>query len=251
MQNIHLSTKNVSVFYGDRPVINNISLEITPGKTTIVLGSSGSGKSMLLKTLAGLVPASRGRVLINNKDIFFLSEKEKLAFRKKSSFAFQDAALWANRTVAKNVEFPLQVHYPRMYLKYKRQKVKEYLEMTGYRDSLDYLPSQLSTGEQKMVSFARALVTNPDFLFLDNPLVGIDATAGARIMEIIKKLRKEGKTLLACFGDPDIIAVVADELIIMHQGTVLLQGTLEKVQQSGDPLVRKLLTLSPDQTRAD
>lgn len=247
---MQLSMQNVSVFYGPRPVIDDVSLDITPGRTTVVLGSSGSGKSMFLKTIAGLVPPSRGMVLLNGKNIFSFSEKEELEFRRRSSFVFQDAALWANRTVAQNVRFPLEVHYPVMSDQQKQQKVERYLERVGYQDSIDYRPSQISAGEQKMVSFARALITDPDLLFLDTPLVGIDSTAAGYIEDIIKKLRGDGKTILAGLTDPELISLIADELVIVHKGTVLIHGPFNEVRISENPLVQKILSLILDQAAA-
>jgi phospholipid/cholesterol/gamma-HCH transport system ATP-binding protein len=250
MDQMELSMQNVSVFYGPRPVIDDVSLDISPGRTTIVLGSSGSGKSIFLKTIAGLVPPSRGMVMLNGKNIFSLSEKEELEFRRRSSFVFQDAALWANRTVAQNVRFPLEVHYPVMSDQQKQQKVERYLERVGYQDSIDYRPSQISAGEQKMVSFARALITDPDLLFLDTPLVGIDSTAAGYIEEIIKKLRGDGKTILAGLTDPELISLIADELIIIHKGAVLIHGPFNEVRRSDNPLVQKILSLILDQAAA-
>jgi len=250
MEQIQLSMQNVSVFYGPRPVIDDVSLDIKPGSTTVVLGSSGSGKSMLLKTLAGLVPPNRGTVMLNGKNIFALSEKEELEFRRRSSFVFQDAALWANRTVAQNVRFPLEVHYPVMSHQQKQQKVERYLEKVGYQDSIDYRPSQLSSGEEKMVSFARALITDPDLLFLDTPLVGIDSTAAGYIEEIIKKLRSDGKTIIAGLTDPELISLIADELVIVHKGAVLIHGPFSEVRRSENPLIQKILSLILDQAAA-
>ena len=250
MNSVNLSMQNVSVFYGPRPVIDDVSLSITPGRITVALGSSGSGKSMLLKTLAGLVPSNRGTVLLNGKNIFSLSEKEELEFRRKSSFVFQDAALWANRTVSQNVTFPLEVHFPEMPAGERQKKAERYLERVGYQDSLDYRPSQLSAGEQKMVSFARALITDPQFLFLDNPLVGIDSSAAGNIVDIIKRLRTEGRTILASFTDPELISLIADELIIVHKGAVLAQGPFAAVRRSEDPLIQQILALILDQAAA-
>jgi len=250
MDSVQLSLENVSVYYGPRAVIDNVSLSVRPGKTTVVLGSSGSGKSMLLKTVAGLVPSNRGRVVLNGTDIFSLSEAEELEFRRRSSFVFQDDALWANRTVAQNVHFPLEVHYPAMTFEQRQEKVEKYLERTGYQDSLDYRPSQISAGERKMVSFARALITDPDFLFLDTPLLGIDSTTASYIIDTIKRLSADGKTILACLTDPELISLIADELIIVHKGSVLIHGPFNEVRRSEDPLVRKILSLILDQAAA-
>jgi len=247
MDQIQLAMEHVSLYYGLRPVLKDVNLTISPHKTTVVLGPSGSGKSMLLKTLAGLFPVNHGAVRLNGGNILSLSEKEEREFRSKCSFVFQDAALWENRSVKQNVHFPLEVHYPDLSYEQRQKKVENCLEQVGYWDSMDYRPSQLSAGERKMVSFARALIINPDFLFLDDPLVGIDSSAAGKIIDIIKRSRHSGKTIVACFSDPELISMIADELIIVNKGSVLIHDTFDAVRRSKDPLIRNILSLVLDQ----
>lgn len=234
---------HVNFFYGERPVINDVSLVVSPGITSVVVGASGSGKSVLLKVMAGLLPPHKGTVEVNHKNIFSFSEQEELAFRKKSSFVFQDGALWANRSVMQNVEFPLRVHFPELSSKEIRNKVEKTLSAVGYQDSLDYRPDQLSAGEQKMVSLARALITEPEMLFLDTPLVGIDSNAVEAIKQIINELRSKGRTIIAGFSDPELISMIADDLIVVHKGRVIAHGPFDEVKRSDDPAVQKILSM--------
>src|SRR6056297_1584935 len=111
---LQISMENVTVFYGDRPVLDDINLDVTPGKTTVIIGASGSGKSILLKVLAGLLPPNRGTVKKDGKSLSQLSDNEEIVFRRRSGFVFQDGALWANRSIEQNVRFPLEVHFPDM-----------------------------------------------------------------------------------------------------------------------------------------
>src|SRR6056297_1814951 len=204
---MELSLNGVSFFYGRRAVVDNASITITPDKTTVIIGPSGSGKSILLKTIAGLLPPHRGTVRLDGKNIFTFSESEEFDFRRRSSFVFQDGALWANRSVLENVRFPLEVHFPKMALEEMEKKVHYYLEKVGYEDNIHYRPSQISSGEQKMVSLARALITEPELLFLDTPLVGIDSNSEETIKQIIKDIRTKGRTIVAGFHDPELISI--------------------------------------------
>lgn len=247
---MELLMEGASFFYGNRAVIDNADLSITPGRTTVIIGPSGSGKSILLKTLAGLLPLNRGKVLLDGKNIFSFSEAEELEFRRRSSFVFQDAALWANRSVLDNVQFPLELHFPEMSGEDIRKKVLSILEKVGYQDSIDYRPDQLSSGEQKMVSLARGLITEPEMLFLDTPLVGIDSNSAEPIKRIIKEIRSQKRTIIASFLDPELISMIADDLVVIHQGRVLIHGPFDQVKRSEDPIVQKILTMILEEVTA-
>lgn len=247
---LQISLEKVSIFYGERPVLDDISIHIPPRRTTVVIGASGSGKSILLKVMAGLLPPNRGTVRKDGKSMLLLSEKEEIDFRRRAGFVFQDSALWANRTIEQNVRFPLEVHYPEMSPSEMQARVEAYLRNVGYEDRLDYRPSQISSGEQKMVSFARALITDPEFLFLDTPMVGLDSSSAKLIQEIIKKLHKQNRTIVGGFIDPELISVIADELIILYKGRIAAHGPFEQVKQSSDPVVQKVLEIVLEQAAA-
>jgi len=247
---MELSLEGASFFYGRRAVIDNTDLTISPHRTTIIIGASGSGKSILLKTIAGLLPLHRGKVRLDGKNIYTFSEAEELEFRRRSSFVFQDGALWANRSVLENVSFPLEVHFPKMSREEIKNKVEFYLEKVGYQDSLTYRPDQISSGEQKMVSLARALITEPELLFLDTPLIGIDSNSAEPIKQIIKEIRAEKRTIIASFLDPELISMIADDLVVIHQGRVLTHGPFDQVKHSDDPAVRKILTMILEEVTA-
>jgi len=243
MNPLHISMEEVSVLFGDRPVLDKVNLQISPGKTTVIIGASGSGKSILLKVMAGLIPPTHGAVKRDGKSLFILSEKEEIEFRRRTGFVFQDGALWANRTIEQNVRFPLEVHFPEMSQEKMQQRVEDYLHEVGYEDRLDYRPSQISAGEQKMVSFARAMITDPEFLFLDTPLVGIDSSSALAIQKIIKKLNKQGRTMVGGFIDAELISIIADNLIILNKGSIAAHGTFAEVRQSSNPVVQRVLEI--------
>lgn len=130
------------------------------------------------------------------------------------------------------------------------RRVETYLHEVGYEDRLDYRPSQISAGEQKMVSFARALITDPEFLFLDTPLVGIDTSSAKSIQNIIKKLHRQKRTIVGGFIDAKLISMIADELIILHKGRIAAHGPFAEVKQSSNPLVQKVLEIVLKQAAA-
>ena len=247
---LQISMEHVTILYGERPVLDDVNLQIPPGRTTVVIGASGSGKSILLKVMAGLLPPNRGTVRKNGKSLMQLTEKEEIEFRRRSGFVFQDSALWANRTIEQNVRFPLEVHFPEMSPIEMKRRVESYLREVGYEDRRDFRPSQISSGEQKMVSFARALITDPEFLFLDTPMVGIDTSSAKPIQAIIKKLHKQSRTIVAGFIDAELISMIADELIILYKGRIAAHGPFEQVKQSSDPVVQKVLEIVLEQAAA-
>lgn len=241
MKNIAISLDHISIDIGGTRILSDISLDFQPGKTTVLLGSSGSGKSMLLKVAAGLLPPTDGKVTANGESLGHFSESREKEFRRNSGFVFQDGALWANRTVYQNVEFPMEVHYPQTDKAARQKKVEEQLQQVGYQDDINYRPSQLSTGEQKMVSLARSLVTEPELLFLDNPFVSLDSGSAEAMMEIIKKLHKQGKTLIGSFASPELISLIADDLVVLHKGEILVSGGFREVRNTGDPKAKVVL----------
>ena len=242
MKNISISLDHVSVDVGGKRILSDIDLEFSPHRTTVLLGASGSGKSILLKVAAGLHPPTEGTIWVDGLNLGTLTEAQESEFRRNSGFVFQDAALWANRSVFQNVQFPLEVHYPSMQPKIQREKVETQLRRVGYQDSLDYRPSQISTGEQKMVSLARALVTEPELLFLDDPLVSLDSNSAESMMELIKQLHRKQTTLIGSFASAELISLIADDLVVLHRGKVLIAGPFREVRNTDDPTARTIMT---------
>jgi phospholipid/cholesterol/gamma-HCH transport system ATP-binding protein len=250
MQTEEIVLENVAQILGNRMVLEGVNLRLPSGRTTAILGPAGSGKSTLLKTIAAIVPPSSGRISIWGRDLNRMNEEEEALFRRRSSFVFQDAALWANRTVAENIIFPLRVHFPHMEQERMEARLRRYVKMVGYRDRLDYRPSQLSMGEQKLVSLARALITEPELLFLDNPLTGLDGNAADNMAEVIRNLHTGGKTLIGCFSDPVLVSAIADDLVILDGGRIIAHGPFREVRTSPDPAVRRSLSAVVEEATA-
>ena len=159
--------KNVTFTSRKFEVVNNVSLKIENGTVTEFHGPSGGGKSTLLKMLAGIIIPVEGNVFYKSKDINLMSRQEDLVFRKECSFVFQDSALWANQTIMQNVLLPVQIHFPKIKKDEQVERVKKICEIVEYDKDMNLRHADLSAGEQKKIAFARALVCEPNVLFLD------------------------------------------------------------------------------------
>ncbi|MCQ2575136.1 MAG: ATP-binding cassette domain-containing protein [Treponema sp.] len=205
---------------GEHPVLNNINLSIEEGTITAFLGKPGGGKSTALKVLAGLLIPSSGEILFAGKDIHKMSSRETLFMRKKSAFMFQDSALWANQDIFHNLELPLQVHYPQMSAKERAEKIAEMMSLVGYEKPGTLRPASLSIGEQKRIGFARALIHDPEVLFLDEPTESIDIKTIRLFNSIIKKFLAQGRTLIYVSHDKDFIKRFNGDKYFFDQGMI-------------------------------
>ena len=234
--------ENVSAVRGDVEILSDINIQFVSAETTVIMGPSGCGKSTLLKLAAGLIPPEEGKVFIEGKDVLRIPEKELVALRKSHGFVFQDSALWANKTVAQNLSLPLMSHFRHFSEEEVRRRIRKTLEITGYKDSENLRPAQLSAGEQKMVSLARAIVTEPKLVFLDDPTIAVDHEGVDKILKIIRELKEERRTLIISTHDPMLTSMVADNLAIMKSGRIIEHGTFKEVVGSGKREVIRILS---------
>ena len=160
--------KNTSFYDGQVSVVNDVSLSIEKGSITAFLGEPGGGKSSVLKLISGIIVPTRGKVFYEGKNISNMSSKENLAFRKKMAFMFQNSALWANQSLYQNLELPLKLHFPKMPPEQLDERIKDVAKLVDFSKPLSLRPAALSTGEQKRIAFARALICEPEILFLMN-----------------------------------------------------------------------------------
>jgi phospholipid/cholesterol/gamma-HCH transport system ATP-binding protein len=223
-------------------VLTDISLPFQKGKSTVIIGPSGCGKSILLKTAAGLTIPDLGRILVDGRNILRLSARALKRFRRENGFVFQDAALWANLTIFENLALPLRFHFPELSKDQVARRVEALLEKTGLRDEAASRPERLSIGEQKMVSFLRALVTRPSLIFLDEPTLSIDRRVARIIYDMIRELKTAGCTLITVTHDPDLTSWLADYLVVLNQGKIVKYGPFDEVKSSPDPMVQSILT---------
>jgi phospholipid/cholesterol/gamma-HCH transport system ATP-binding protein len=220
---------DVHVYFGDYEILSGLSVAFPEGESTCIIGKAGSGKSTLLKTAAGLVVPDRGRVLYRGRDLARMNRAEELSFRKESSFAFQDAALWANQTIYNNLDLPLALHEPNLPKAESDRRIVEVARRAGYSEGLGFRPSDLSAGEQKLISLARALILDPGLLFMDEPTASLDEDSVDSLIRILVELKAAGKTLIVVTHDARLIARIADRLCVVAAGKVAGIGPAEQV----------------------
>ena len=177
-------------------VVNHASFEVEEGSVTEFHGPSGGGKSTLMKLVAGILVPSSGKVCYNSQDIQQMTRQQNLQFRKDCAFVFQDSALWANQTIAQNMQLPLQIHFPEMHTEERMEKVKAACGRVGYDRDLNFRPADLSAGEQKKIALARALISEPKTLFLDECTASLDDKSVRVVSQILHEYISEGNTIM-------------------------------------------------------
>lgn len=215
-----LELQNVTFTDNGQQVIKGISHSIEPGTVTGFLGKPGSGKSTALKLMAGLINPTSGRLLFEGKNINSMKRKETLEFRRRTAFMFQDSALWANQDIYHNLELPLLTHFPEMSPADRKAKIQEMVNLVEYTRPLTNRPAGLSIGEQKKISFARALICNPEVLFLDEPTESLDEKTVELILGILKTFIEEKKTLIYVSHDNVLINSMVSDKIYFADGEI-------------------------------
>lgn len=224
LKNVHFTSQNKSV-------ITNLNCTIKEGLSYSFVGSSGSGKSTALKLTAGLIVPTRGKVLFKEQDVSNMTRKQNLDFRKQTSFVFQDSALWANQNIQQILELPLKIHFPTMALKERIALIQHTLAEIGYKKDLHIRPAALSTGEQKLIAFARALIINPKIIFLDEWTESLDDKAARKLVSIIKQKKQEGCTIIFVSHTIAIIHEIAEILFIIDDGYLSQTISIEEFKK--------------------
>jgi phospholipid/cholesterol/gamma-HCH transport system ATP-binding protein len=227
--------------FGKRTVLNGIDLTIACGETVVVLGRSGTGKSVLLKLIVGLQKPDSGSIRILGQEIAGLEMDQLNTVRKRIGFLFQQAALYDSLTVGENVEFPLRRH-TQLSSAERKKRVRELLASVGMDGEQTKMPSDLSGGMQKRAGLARALALDPDILLFDEPTSGLDPITSAEVIQLIVKLREE-RSLTSIVVTHDIQGArhFADRVVLLKEGDVVVDGTFDQLSKSRDPFVVKFL----------
>jgi ABC-type lipoprotein export system ATPase subunit len=228
-----LSLRHVSFIGKNMRIIHDVSLDFEPGATTALVGASGSGKSTLLKLCAGLLIPTEGEVCYKGKDIGFMNRQQALEFRRESAFVFQDSALWSNQSLYQNLELPLRIHRPELSMKERDRRINEVAAEVGYRRDLSVRPAELSTGEQKLIGFARAVICDPGLIFLDEWTESLDDSAANRLIALVKK-RQPDHTIVFVSHNLGIIKSLAHVIIMVAGGSAYLKLTAEQMRKDSD-----------------
>ncbi len=223
-------------------VLNGVSLDVNSGENFIVFGQSGTGKSVLLKCIVGLLQPDSGDILVEGKSIINLPQKELSEFRKSLGFLFQGAALYDSMSVRENLEFPLKRNFNFTQDEID-QKVISTLEMVGLEDSVDKMPSELSGGMRKRIGLARSIITEPKIMLYDEPTTGLDPITSKEISVLILELQKKLKmTSIVVTHDLLCAEIIADRAIILHNGNIIKEGTIDELTSSDDKLLRNFFS---------
>jgi phospholipid/cholesterol/gamma-HCH transport system ATP-binding protein len=234
-----IEISNLRKGFGEQEVLKNVSLQLFNGENLVVLGKSGSGKSVLIKCIVRLLKADDGSITVLGENISSLSSDSLGELRKKIGFLFQSGALYDSMTVKQNLEFPLRRIRKNLTQKETDEKVKEALEQVGLSDAMDKMPSQLSGGMRKRISLARTIVVDPMIMLYDEPTTGLDPATSDEISSLINKVQKKYKTSsIIITHDIECARATANRVIMLHDGEVYQEGKLEKFEKSTDALIK-------------
>ena len=226
----------------DYVILDRVSVSFAKGASTVIMGPSGCGKSTLLKVAAGICVPDSGEVLVEGRSLTRLSDARLQEFRRSSGFMFQDAALWANKTIFENLALPLQLHRQELSPGELRARVLGSLARVGLEASAELRPAQMSMGENKIVSFLRALILEPALLFLDEPTPSIDHAALEKMMYMIREMKQRGCTIISVTHDAHLASMLANDLVVLKQGRVLAAADIASVRRSRDREVIEILS---------
>jgi phospholipid/cholesterol/gamma-HCH transport system ATP-binding protein len=229
---IIIELKDVHKSFNSKYVHSGVTLAVRRGENMTILGGSGSGKSVLLKEITGLVKVDKGEVLIEGENIIPMSEEELIHVRKKIGMLFQGAALFDSLTVAENIAYPIREHF-----RYDEDKIKEVvaenLELVGLPGIEDKLPSDLSGGMKKRVGLARALAMNPKILLYDEPTTGLDPPNISRINHLIRHMQQRfSVTGIVITHDVASAFKVSDRIAFLYKGKIIFVGTVDEAKNT-------------------
>lgn len=238
--------RHLSFGYGDRLILDNVSLTIPRGKVTALMGASGGGKTTVLRLIGGQVKAEKGQMLFDGQDITPMTQPELYTARRRMGMLFQFGALFADLNVFENVAFPLREHtdLPEALI---RDVVLMKLNAVGLRGARDLLPSDLSGGMARRVALARAIALDPELVMYDEPFAGLDPISLGTSARLIRELNDAmGLTSIFVSHDLEQTFAIADQVIILANGKIATQGTPDEVRHSTDPLVHQYVHALPD-----
>jgi phospholipid/cholesterol/gamma-HCH transport system ATP-binding protein len=232
---------NIWKSFGEKQVHNGVDLTVNDRETTVILGKSGGGKSVLLKMIIGLIKPDSGSILVDGKEVTAMSFKQLQRLRFKFGFLFQGAALFDSMTVGENIELALRRHsdYTETDI---HEKMRYALQLVNLENVEHLMPSSLSGGMKKRVGLARAIALTPKYMLYDEPTTGLDVETADGINLLINELKRElGVTSIVVTHDVHSAFVVGDRFGIFEQGRFIARGTKEEIRNSGDENVRKYI----------
>ncbi len=237
-----IRVENLSISFGEQQVLKNLSLYLRKGENLIVLGKSGSGKSVLIKCITRLLQPDSGTISVLGKNVNHVSNKELGELRKKIGFLFQSGALYDSMTVKENLLFSLRRIKKEIAAKDIQAKIEETLENVGLKDALNKMPSQLSGGMRKRIALARTIIVDPEIMLYDEPTTGLDPITSDEISSLINDVQKKYKTSsIVITHDMACARLVADRVVMIRDGELYTEGKLDELEKSDDEWIKSFL----------
>ena len=226
-------------FGKDNHILKGVDLIVNKGENLVVLGKSGSGKSVAIKCLVGLVKADKGELKVFDTDITTLNNNQLNEVRVRIGFLFQNSALYDSMTVRQNLAFPLKRHQKKLSPKEVEDAIVDALESVGLAEAIDKMPAELSGGMRKRIGLARTLILKPEIILYDEPTTGLDTITSREISELILAIQKKNKTTSVIIThDMACAKLTGDRLVILKEGVIVAEGSYEALEKSDDEWVR-------------
>lgn len=220
-------------------VLKGVDITVNKGENLVILGKSGSGKSITIKCLVGLVTPDKGEIKVFGTDITTLDYKQLNAIRVRIGFLFQNAALYDSMTVRENLAFPLKRHSKNLSAEQEEAAITAALESVGLAEAIDKMPSELSGGMRKRIGLARTLILKPEIILYDEPTTGLDTITSREISELILAIQKKNKTTsIIITHDMACAKLTGDRLVILKEGVIDAEGTYDELEKNDDEWVR-------------
>lgn len=246
-----ISIQDLVTHYGERKILDGVTLNICRGETVVILGGSGSGKSTLLRHIVGLSSPTSGKIVIDGKDITSISEDEFNDIRRKIGMAFQGSALFNSMTIAENVALPL-VEHTKLEPSTIQIMTRIKLDQVGLSGFEDFYPSELSGGMKKRAGIARALAMDPEILLFDEPSAGLDPIVAAGLDQLIVKLKQAFRmTIVVVTHELASAFLIADRIVLLDKGRLIADGSSDEIRTSRHPRVRQFLDRVAEDVRED
>jgi phospholipid/cholesterol/gamma-HCH transport system ATP-binding protein len=236
--NILIDVRDVWKAFDEHEVLKGVSMQVHEGSSDVILGRSGIGKSVLLKSIVGLLKPERGEIYITGKQVIGMKSRDLNVLRKSIGYVFQYAALYDSLTVRENLEFPLRKHTDASEEEIT-DRVFEQLRLVGLEDAIDKMPSELSGGMKKRIGLARAIIKRPRIVLYDEPTAGLDPITAREISELILSLEEQfGITSITVTHDLECARIIANRMYILDDGVFQHSGSYDELKASSDPYTR-------------